>query len=302
MINSPNHDVLLTGATGHVGRNLLPRLVAEGWRVRCMTRRPREATIDAGCSVKVVQGDALDPESLASAIAGCRIAYYLIHSMSQHGNFQEKDRRAAENFARVAAEHGVERIIYLGGLGRETDRLSPHLNSRQETGRILRSGPVPTIEFRAAMVIGRGSLSFETVRNLCKRLPVMICPRWLQTETQPISTSDLVEYLAQAASEKTAKSKVIEIGCSDQTTYSQIIREFARQNGMRRLLIPVPLLTPQLSRLWLRLVTPETAAVTRDLIAGLTNPTIVTDDSASMFNIETCDVATAIERALAEYQ
>jgi uncharacterized protein YbjT (DUF2867 family) len=229
---------------------------------------------------------------------GCRIAWYLIHSMSGDKDFAERDRRAASNFLAAAEQCKLQRIIYLGGLGDDSDDLSEHLESRHEVGRILRSGTIPVVEFRAAMVIGPGSLSFETVRNLCNRLPVMLCPRWLSTRTQPISTHDLVTYLARAATLPLEESRVIEIGTPDVTTYRKIIEEYARQKKLTRILIPVPLLTPRLSRLWLQLVTPETAQVSWDLIEGLVNPTLVTDDSADSFDIRPRTVREAIAWAL----
>ncbi len=297
--DAPLH--LLTGATGYVGGALLPRLQESGAFVRCLVRNPAAAKLPADPRTEVVGGDVLDPESLSAAMQRVDVAWYLIHSMGGRGDFQALDQRAAGNFRDAAARCGVKKIIYLGGLGRDSDQLSAHLRSRQHVGEILRKGPVPCVEFRAAMIIGRGSLSFCMVRHLCNRLPIMICPSWLSTETQPLASSDLLEYLMAAAVMESPKSQIVEIGSPDVVSYREIIREYARQLGMRRLLIPVPVLTPYLSSLWLGLVTPETAAVGRDLIESLKNPTIVTDPSTSQqFPVRPRTVAAAIQQALAE--
>ena len=292
--------VLLTGATGYVGGKLLPLLEQRG-RVRCLTRNPDGLQHRASRSTQVVAGDVLDPESLRRAMEGVEIAYYLVHSMGTAGDFEQKDRQAAEHFAEAAAASRVKRIIYLGGLGGEAG-LSPHLRSRQEVGRILRSGAVETIEFRAAVVIGAGSLSFRLISSLTERLPVMICPRWLATPTQPIAIHDLLEYLVAAAEIPNAESRIFEIGGRDVVSYGDMIREYARQRGLRRLLIRVPVLTPYLSSLWLGLVTPATAEVGRHLIEGVRNPTVVTDAKAlaAFPNIRPMGIADAIRAALNE--
>ncbi|WP_146408352.1 NAD(P)H-binding protein [Allorhodopirellula heiligendammensis] len=291
--------VLLTGATGHVGGALLPRLLEAGFYVRCMTRDRTKSEFREDERISVIEADVLQPDSLRRAMEGCDLAYYLVHSMSGDGDFAQRDRRAAGHFRDAAAEAGLDRLIYLGGLGREADGLSEHLRSRQEVGRILRQGRVPTIEFRAAMVIGAGSLSFEMVKNLCHRLPVMICPQWLSTQTQPIGTADLVRYLMAAADIELSASEIVEIGTPDTTTYREILAEYSQQNGLRRVFIPVPFLTPWLSGLWLSLVTPETARIGSDMVTGLANPTIVTDSSAERFQIDAMSVDAAIARALA---
>lgn len=238
---------------------------------------------------------------MGRALEGVGIAYYLVHSMSGQQGFADQDRRAAENFLHAAEEAGVQRIIYLGGLGEENASLSAHLASRHEVGEILRSGRVITIEFRAAVLLGAGSLSFEMVRSLTERLPVMICPRWLETPTQPIATDDAIAYLIAAMDLPTAESRVFEIGGSDVTTYGGLIREYARQRSLRRWLVPVPLLSPFLSGLWLGLVTPAEAEVGRHLVEGLRNPTVVRDDAAARAfpEIRPVGVAEAIRRAIA---
>lgn len=305
MATAEKHEqrhVLLTGATGHVGSALLPALRKAGFHVRCMTRDRSTAEIDEDEWVSVVEADVLQPATLRAAMEGCQLAYYLVHSMSGDGDFAQRDRKAAVHFRDAAAAASLESIVYLGGLGRESDGLSEHLESRQEVGRILREGSVPTIEFRAAMVIGAGSLSFEMVKNLCHRLPVMICPKWLSTQTQPISTIDLIRFLIAAADDGGLGSRTVQIGTPDTTTYREILAEYSRQKGLQRYFIPVPFLTPRLSGLWLSLVTPETARIGSDMVAGLANPTIVTDDSANYFHIDTMPVADAIATALAGEQ
>lgn len=296
--------VLLTGSTGYVGSRLLPLLIERAPPVRCLVRKPDKLShIDSG-KIEISQGDVLDRESLKAALEGVQTAYYLVHLMAETSDFQAQDRLAAENFAAVAKESGVQRIIYLGGLGEEADpKLSPHLRSRHEVGRILRDSGIETIEFRASVVIGNGSLSFELIRSLTHRLPVMICPRWLATPTQPIAIKDILAYLLAALDLPPGESQVFEIGCSDVVTYGQLIKEYARQCGLHRVLISVPLLTPYLSSLWLGLVTPATAEVGRHLIEGLRNPTIVRDQKAlSVFPIRPVGTQEAIRDALAEGQ
>jgi uncharacterized protein YbjT (DUF2867 family) len=292
--------VLLTGATGYVGGRLLGRLQDAGFRVRCLTRRPGELAARNLSGVEAVQADLLDASQLAEVMQGGTIAYYLVHSMGSATDFQEQDRRAARNFADAARTAGVHRIIYLGGLGDESPEMSEHLRSRQEVGALLRSSGSDVIEFRAAIVIGSGSLSFELVRALVERLPVMIAPRWVSVPTQPIAIDDLLAYLLAAATLPTTGSQIFEIGGADRVTYGEIMREYARQRGLRRLLVPVPLLTPRLSSLWLGLVTPIYARVGRKLIESVRNPTVVTDATArTAFPIQPIGITQAVARAIA---
>ena len=291
--------ILLTGATGYVGGQLLEALLAAGYRVRCLARRP-EALRDQGRSgAEVVAGDVLDRASVSAAMEGVETAYYLIHSMGSTGHFEEEDRLAAQIFADTAREAGVRRIIYLGGLGSSREELSAHLRSRHEVGQILRSSGVAVIEFRASIVIGSGSLSFEMIRALVERLPVMIAPRWVSVPAQPIAIRDLVKYLLAALDLTPGTARIFEIGGSEQVSYGGLMREYARQRGLKRLVISVPVLTPRLSSLWLGLVTPLYVRVGRKLIDSIRHPTVVEDDSALReFGFQPCGFREAIATAL----
>lgn len=292
--------ILVTGATGYVGGRLVPLLVEDGRRVRCMARHPERLTSRVPAGVEVVAGDVLDAASLARAMDGVRAAYYMVHSMGTSGDFEEKDRIAADHFARAAHDAGVRRIIYLGGLGDDDAALSAHLRSRHEVGNRLRSQGVPVIELRASVIIGSGSLSFEMIRTLVERLPVMVTPRWVRVRAQPIAIEDVLAYLRGALTLETGdRSLTIEIGGPEQVSYGELMNEYARQRGLRRRMIPVPFLTPRLSSLWLGLVTPLYARVGRKLIDSLRHPTVVRDDAATrLFPIRPIGVRNAIARAL----
>lgn len=289
--------VLLTGGTGYVGGRLLQELEREGVALRCLARRPEALKARVAPTTEVVRGDVLDPDSLRAAMRGVTTAYYLVHSMGDEGDFETLEREAAKNFGAAAGDAGVGRIIYLGGLG-SGDDLSPHLRSRQEVGRILRDSGVPTVELRASIIIGSGSLSFEMIRSLVEKLPVMITPSWVRVEAQPIAIEDVIAYLDAARTSKIEGSRVYEIGGADVVSYGEIMREYARARGLTRWMIPVPMLTPWLSSLWLGLVTPLYAKVGRKLIEGVKNPTVVTDPSARELGVEPRGIADAIERAL----
>ncbi|CAN5570623.1 SDR family oxidoreductase [soil metagenome] len=272
--------ILLSGATGYVGGRLLPRLEEAGYPVRCLSRRPEELEARIAPGTESVHADMLDSNSLKAALNGGDIAFYLVHSMGSSSDFEEQDRIAARNFGDAAREAGVRRIIYLGGLGEESEDMSEHLRSRQEVGRVLRESGVEVIEFRASIVIGSGSLSFEMVRALVERLPIMIAPRWVAVTAQPVAINDLLSYLLAAVTLPTHGSRIYEIGGADRVSYGDIMTEYARQRGLRRLTVPVPVLTPRLSSLWLGLVTPVYSRVGRKLISSIKNPTVVIDDAA----------------------
>lgn len=291
--------ILLTGATGYVGGRLLSLLQQREIHVRCVTRRPEALQDRVNSTTEIVRGDVTDGPSLKPAFEGVETAYYFVHSMGDNSDFESLDRIAAENFAKAATEAGVRRLVYLGGLGNPDEKLSKHLRSRQETGDVLRAHHSQVIEFRASIVIGSGSLSFEMIRALVERLPIMICPRWVQVKAQPIAVEDLLAYLIGALELPASGSQIFEIGGPDQFSYGQIMQEYARQRGLTRWMIPVPLLTPHLSSLWLGLVTPLYARVGRKLVESLRNPTLVSNNLAeSTFAVRPRSVRDAIARAL----
>jgi uncharacterized protein YbjT (DUF2867 family) len=294
--------VLLTGASGYVGGRLLSRLEKRGLLVRCLARRPEFLAGRVGPKTEVVEGDVLREETLPPALKGVHTAYYLVHSMggASREGFEAQDRLGAQNFARAALAAGVRRIVYLGGLGDEDSDLSPHLRSRHEVGRALRASGVPVIEFRASVVIGSGSLSFEMLSALVERLPAMVTPRWVHVTAQPIAISDLLAYLEAALDLETEESRVYEIGGAGRVSYGDLMREYARQRRLRRVMIPVPVLTPRLSSLWLGLVTPLYARVGRDLIESICHETVVRDERARRdFAVRPVGVREAIASALA---
>jgi len=296
--------VLVSGATGYVGGRLVPRLVAAGHRVRCLVRDPsRLEGRDWLPHVEVVAGDALVPGGLADAMAGVDVAYYLIHSMLGGEGFRERDVAAARIFAGAAAEAGVRRIVYLGGLGDPEEDLSDHLRSRQDTGDALREAGVPVTEFRAAVVVGSGSISFEMMRYLTERLPVIICPKWVHTKVQPIGVDDLLRYLVGALDVPESAGRVIEVGGADVRTYGDMMLGYAQARGLRlRLrLQPVPMLTPALLSYWVHFVTPIPSTIARPLIEGLGCEVIVRDDVARRLfpQIHPVDYMTALRAAIA---
>ena len=291
--------VLVTGATGYIGGRLVPILEGLGVRLRCLARQPAALASRVSPTTEVVAGDLLDPSSLDRALAGVDAAYYLVHSMGAHGDYRETDRVAAHNFGDAARRAGVRRIVYLGALATGEETLSHHLKSRIETGQALRESGVPVVEFRASVVIGSGSLSFELIRALVERLPVMICPRWVSTLAQPIGIDDVLAYLAAGRDLPGGDSRTFEIGGADRASYGDMMREYARQRGLTRVMISVPLLTPRLSSLWLALVTPVYARVGRELIAGLKNRSVVTDPAPlAIFPIRPVGLREAIGRAV----
>jgi uncharacterized protein YbjT (DUF2867 family) len=297
--------ILVTGATGYVGGRLVPRLLQGGERVRCLARDPARLQGRSWSKrVEAVRGDVMDETSLVPALRGIDAAYYLIHSMEGDSDFQEKDLRAARNFALAAKEAGLGRIIYLGGLGDPSAGLSPHLRSRQETGRALGSTGVPVTEFRAAVIVGSGSLSFEMIRYLTERLPVMICPQWVFTRTQPIAIANVLDYLIAALDQPASVGRVVEIGGSQVLTYGDMMMGYARARGLKRVLLPVPVLTPRLSSYWLHLVTPVEAGVGRHLVESLRNEVVVRERTAEVLfpRVELLDYDMAVQKALADLE
>jgi uncharacterized protein YbjT (DUF2867 family) len=296
--------VLVTGATGFIGGRLARSLGERGAQVRCLVRDRRRAAALSDAGHELHEGDVLDADSIRGAGDGVTTAYYLVHSMGRgtgREGFAERERRAASNFARMAKEEGVERVVYLGGLG---DERSEHLRSRAATAATLAQEGPPLVYFRAGMVIGAGSESYRTVRYLVERLPAMIAPAWLRNRTQPIAIDDVLEYLAQAAERPEAAGLEVQIGGPDVLTYSELLALMADVLGKRRRpQVPVPLLSPRLSSLWIGLVTPVDAGVARPLIESLASETIVTDPGpAARFDVRPIASLEALRRARAEEQ
>lgn len=297
--------ILVTGATGYIGGRLVPRLLELGYRVRCLVRDPaRLQGRPWQKDVEIVAGDVLQSESLGESMRGVKAAYYLVHSLGSGADFHQRDLKAAENFGAAARKAGIERIIYLGGLAESSPELSEHLRSRQQTGDSLRSAGVPVTELRAGVIVGSGSLSFEMIRYLTERVPIMICPRWVFTRTQPIGIRDVLDYLTATLSCPSSAGRIIEVGGAEVVTYGEMMMIYAEVRGLRRWMIPVPVLTPRLSSYWVNVVTPIPAVIARPLIEGLRNENIVNDPLArTLFpEIQPVGYRTAVERALTRLQ
>ena len=277
--------VLITGATGFVGGRLLRALVGERIAVRCVVRSPgrvRYHSLAEGL-VEIVPGDLLTPESLDRALEGVEVAYYLVHSMGgrtlgENKVFAERDRQAAQNFTRAADRAGIERVVYLGGLGELGDNLSKHLASRQEVAEILQAGKAKITVLRAPNIMGAGGAPFEMLRYLVERLPIMACPRWIETRCQPIDIQDMVAYLVGCLREPRTAGLSLDVGGPDIVTYRIMMETYARVRGLKRLIITVPVLTPKLSTFWVNLMTPVPSGVVNPLVEGLRNEVICRDN------------------------
>jgi uncharacterized protein YbjT (DUF2867 family) len=282
--------VVVFGATGTIGAVLVSVLTGDH-DVTAVSRSPDGTHDDDG--VRWLRADVEDEESVARAMEGAEVAYYLVHSLGTVG-FEERERRSADGFARAAEQSGLRQIVYLGGLGDDADDLSPHLRSRRETEQRLAAGSVPVTTLRAGMVIGSGSAAFETIAALVDRLPAMILPRWAKTATQPVALLDVVRYLEGVCGNESSFGETYDVGGPEVMTYADMIRRVGRIKGRSPRLIEVPLLTPWLSALWIELVTPARANVARPLVEGLRNPTIARDErihSLVPFNLTSFDDA-----------
>ncbi len=275
----PHHgavNVLVFGASGYIGSHLVPRLLAEGHRVRAAARRLDVLEARGWQGVELVAADALDPASLPPALAGIEVAYYLVHSMGGGPGFARRDRDAARNFRDAAAAAGLQRIIYLGG-PRPPGRPSEHLASRLATGDTLRQGPVPVTELRAGLIVGPGSAGFEVIRDLVNHLPLMVTPRWVQSRTRPIALDDLLEYLVRLLDHPETAGRVYDVAGPETLRYRDLLEGYARVTGRKFRAIDVPFLTPRLSSYWLALVTSVPVSVARPLVEGLKTDLLVDD-------------------------
>ncbi len=296
--------ILILGASGYVGGHLAPRLASQGLEVRAAARRIDALRARNWDSVECVRADALEPDSLRQALDGIEVAYYLVHSMASGGDFSELDRRAAANFRDAAAEAGVRRIIFLGGL-QPSHGASPHLASRMETGDILRDGPTPVTELRAGIVVGPGSAAFEVIRDLVYHLPIMLAPRWVRSRSQPIALDDLMDYLIGLLNvEEDGRSHIYDAVGPETLSYGELLRQFGAVVGRPVRIVPLPVLSPRLSSYWLDLVTAVPASIARPLIDGLKHDLVSErpDELRALIPTRRLSYAQAVAQALAEEQ
>lgn len=289
--------VLVLGGTGYVGRNVIPRLLDQGYEVRCLVRTQPRVQFDG---VEWQIGDATDPDAVETAAVGCDVILYLIHSMhSKSSNFETLDKLIAKNVARAARYAQVKQIVYLGGLGSKQVAQTPHLRSRHEVADILRTSNSVVTEFRAAVIIGAGSASFEMIRSLVWHLPIMICPRWVETKTQPIAIDDVIEYLSRSIALNSGTNQTIDIGGPDVLSYKSMMTSVAEQLRLRRVIITVPILTPWLSSHWVGLVTEVAAPLARAIIESVRSETVCENDHAlKLFDFTPIDFHAAVAKAL----
>ncbi len=292
--------ILVTGASGYIGGRLLDDLLTLGYPAISMVRRPQQFKQQFSKDHIIRYGNTSEPKSLDRALKGIDIAFYLIHSLAHDKNFETLEIDSAKNFVASAEKNGVKKIIYLGGLFNTHRPLSKHLQSRKEVGEVFRKSTIPSITFRASIILGSGSLSFELIRNLTERLPIMITPKWVRVKAQPIGISDVLRYLKSSITLETTKHQIYEIGGLDQISYSDIMMEYAKQRGLWRLIIPVPVLSPFLSSLWLSIFTPIYSKIGRKLINSIKVPSIVTTQEKTFkdFKIHPVSMAEAIEKAI----
>lgn len=307
-MNDALPKVLLTGATGFIGGRLLKELSSNKVRFRCLVRSAKSFStkVPWGTEPQVMAGDLLKAETLGPVMEGIDTAFYLVHSMGGRSMFRykdylEKDIQAARNFVKAAEESGVSRIIYLGGLGEIGDDLSEHLRSRQQVAELLHSGRVRTTVLRAANIIGAGGAPFEMLRHLVERLPVMVCPRWIDTPCQPIAVENVIEYLGGCLNEPRTAGATFDIGGTEIITYQQLMRTYARVRGLSRLILTVPVLTPRLSSYWIALLSPVPAGVVMPLVEGLKNEVVCRNNAIrELIPIRLISMEEAIRTALSE--
>jgi uncharacterized protein YbjT (DUF2867 family) len=296
--------ILILGATGYIGGRLVPRLLAQKHEVCCLVRSPKKTAGKHWDRVRIFQGDVLQPETFGHAFDGIDLVFYLIHSMTGGGNqFEDQDRTAAENVASAAHRSGVKRIVYLGGLGKKMDTQSPHLKSRHEVGDILRTSGIPVTELRASVIIGPGSASFEMIHHLVNRLPIMICPRWVNVRTQPIGIDDVLSYLVESVENEKTIGQILDIGAPEILTYKEMMLAVAGQLKLKRYIFPVPLLTPKLSSYWMNLITPIPVTLARSLIESLRYETVCENQKAlELFSFTPTGFEETVRRALEKTQ
>jgi len=294
-------NILITGATGYVGGRLVPKLLKKGYKIKLLARNPERLKDRSWYKqVEIFEGDVLKLNSLDGLFENVDVAYYLIHGMSDDSDFETTEMKAATNFCLAAQKSNLKKIVYLGGLAESNSKLSKHLYSRHQTGQALRKSGLDILEFRAGVIVGAGSLSFEMIRNLCERIPIMICPKWVYVKTQPIAIHNVLDYLVKSIKSNIPKNEIIEIGGENILSYGDMIKEYAIVRKLKRYLIPVPVLTPTLSSYWVHWTTPLSANITRPIVQSLKNESIVKNNIALKYfpNIKLASYKQSLEIAL----